>query len=242
MEKERAVAVAAWFFSPEMLETTPAVRAILAELRQLYDVERYPWPCIKGSPDVEPTWQAALDLLLSTLDENTHLLTLGPDLGLSLMAAHRQPVRSYVSTGFLCPTETLYSLGDNHLADLANLAYSGLLAGQQLSQLIMEGASEEEKTRYAHLMDASVDWPRAQELAKSLLSLDLVRERVRVESPALLLEIGLNVPVYSDGGQFFLKFVPGAQVRSMAMYPGKLHMESSGREFALPARELMRAH
>ncbi|HEX5939591.1 MAG TPA: hypothetical protein VFZ12_04460, partial [Dehalococcoidia bacterium] len=117
------------------------------------------------------------------------------------------------------------------LAAAAEFVFS-TMNSHQYARLLMQGASEAQWAEAAALIDEDVDWPYAEQLAKSMLELNLVHEKAGLSIPALYLDTPLTVAGFAEMREVFLHFVPHAETGELHLWPAHMEDPEAGKELA----------
>ena len=238
---ERVLFVPNWAMSPRAAEELPGVRQALDDLRALYEVDVYVHPWVKGRDD-DCSWDGQIRKLRGQIAEGCHLVVMGTGVAAALLAASGPtPPRSFTAAGMVTPPATLHALGHSELANVFVSAWEGRSAYQYV-RLVMEGASEDMWDRYAHMMDAEVDWARFSAELDTFRAANLLQVKPNLKAPALYLDSPLRVAGYAEQRDAFVALVPHAEVVDLAVWPGHLHEKESGRDLSQKVIPFLRRH
>jgi hypothetical protein len=228
---ERLLFVPSWAMSPRAAEELPGVRQALDDFRTYCEVEVFSHPWVKGRQDGDCSWSGQIAAMGAQLSDDHHLVVMGTGVAAALIAATDRRPRSFIAAGMVTPPGTLHALGQSDLANVFISAWEGG-SSYQYPRLVMEGAPEELWDRYAHMMDADIDWPRFLDELDSFRAANLLQRRPDLQAPALYLDSPLRVAGYAEQRDAFLKLVPHATVEELAVWPGHLHEKRSGRDLS----------
>ncbi|HET9200782.1 MAG TPA: hypothetical protein VFO84_07395 [Dehalococcoidia bacterium] len=238
---EGVLFVPSWAMSPRTVEELPAVRQALDDFRAHYEVDVFTHPWVKGDRDSDCSWSGQIAAIDAQLSEDHHLVVMGTCVAAALLAATKKRPRSFIAAGMVTPPGTLHALGHSELANVFISAWEGG-SSYQYTRLVMEGAPEELWDRYAHMMDADIDWPRFLDELDSFRAANLLQHKPDLAAPALYLESPLRVAGYAEQRDAFLKFVPHSEVAELQIWPGQLHEKASGRDLSQKAIAFIQRH
>jgi class 3 adenylate cyclase len=238
--------------SPRGAETIPASAYAIEQLRSYFDVDVFAWPHVHGGADVPPTWQGAVGALREAFSPGVHVLSMETSTPIAVMAlagdsdsdaggrtsraTRVELARSFATAGISFSPATLRSLGMGAMAQAAS-AGSLFNRSYQWVRHVMQGANEDEWTRYAQALDADINWQYFAEFRASYDSLDLVAEKPLVNIPTLYLDKPPGKSVFGAEirQRVFKTFVPDAETRELREEWGnRLQDARTGRDFADP--------
>jgi hypothetical protein len=237
--KERVLFVASWLASPAGCEAVPASRYALNQLRTQFEVEVFNWPFMIGGSGGPASWERSVGALRERMAEPCHVITMETGTPAVLMALEADggsglPVRSLSAAGIAFSPATLRSLG---MAALASAAEAGSLfsGSYQWVRHVMQGGTEEDWRKFADLLDGGIDWTQAMEFRRSYDGLDLLKEKPRVNLPALYMDKPPGKSTFGAAirAEVFERFVPGCEkVDLRAEWGNQLQDASTGRDIS----------
>jgi class 3 adenylate cyclase len=206
---EKLVYAPPTFASPAACEQVGAPRAALDALRAHFELTVFTWPCIKGGPEVEPTWQGAADALGAALSPGSHLVATGGGALVALMTVSKWPalVRSFIVDEIGVPDATLRALGQSSLAEASAASYE---TGHHVHQLT-RGLNEPGAAQ----IRADLDIKLYQQLTASIESMNLLDLQPRVAVPCLFLSPTEGVFAEGEALDIFTRFAPNTTTRRM---------------------------
>lgn len=232
---ERVLFIPTWLLPPGACEAIPGIRTALDDLRKRFEVDIFSWPRMteRGGPH---DWRGSVHAIIESLTQETHVVGMGAVTAQLLMALGKMggDARSCVCAGFSVPPATLRSL-DMPSQAVAAAAMFRWRSSYQYMRLVMEDADEEQWDRLAAIADADTDWATSGSIQRSLENLDLEEEQPRLTIPTLYLDSPLNVSGFAEMTDVFCRYAPEAAVQELAVWPGRLHDQETGRDLSQKA-------